>query len=306
MTWIVYPIAATPNPSRPDATHDGNLHNNQKAATVTVFVERALAFYARHGITAKRVMTGNAFTYVMNRSLGELLASHDITHLKNEALPAPHQRQGRTLPPDHGPRMGLRPRLPLTSTPRPSAATLARPLQPAATAQLVRRPTDHRSAAFITCPGRTPRPADAWSAGSSAANASDPAGLHGEATRRRTCSATSKSAGRRLDAETEIDPVAEIDHPWGDDRRSAAPLLGYDRAMADRRRSRPAATSPSPSGCSAASRSPAPGSAGLTRQEAAEPVTRCVRNQSRASAATRSSAPLSSNRCVARGTIATS
>jgi hypothetical protein len=27
------------------------------AATVTTFVERALAFYARHGIIAKRVMT---------------------------------------------------------------------------------------------------------------------------------------------------------------------------------------------------------------------------------------------------------
>jgi hypothetical protein len=32
---------------------------------------------------------------------------------------APHQRQGRALPPDHGPRMGLRPHLPLTSTARP-------------------------------------------------------------------------------------------------------------------------------------------------------------------------------------------
>ena len=32
------------------------------------------------------------------------------------AVPAPHQRQGRTLPPDDGTRMGLRPRLPLTST----------------------------------------------------------------------------------------------------------------------------------------------------------------------------------------------
>jgi transposase InsO family protein len=60
------------------------LHNDEKAATVTGFMERALAFYARHGIIAKRVMTDNAFTYVMNRSLGELLASHDITHLKTK------------------------------------------------------------------------------------------------------------------------------------------------------------------------------------------------------------------------------
>ena len=36
------------------------------------------------------------------------------------ALPAPHQRQGRALPPNDGTRMGLRPRLPLTSTPQPA------------------------------------------------------------------------------------------------------------------------------------------------------------------------------------------
>src|SRR5215210_1089422 len=37
--------------------------------------------------------------------------------------------------------MGLRSRLPLTSTAQPGAATLARALQPAQTAQLARRPT---------------------------------------------------------------------------------------------------------------------------------------------------------------------
>ena len=60
------------------------LHDDEKAATVTAFMKRALAFYERHGIIAKRVMTDNAFTYVMNRSLAELLTAHDITHLKTE------------------------------------------------------------------------------------------------------------------------------------------------------------------------------------------------------------------------------
>jgi transposase InsO family protein len=60
------------------------LHDDQKAATVTAFMKRALAFYASHGITAKRVMTDNAFAYVMNRSLSELLTSHDIAHLKTK------------------------------------------------------------------------------------------------------------------------------------------------------------------------------------------------------------------------------
>ena len=50
------------------------LHDDEKAATVTGFVERALAYFADHGIIAKRLMTDNAFSYVKNRSLRELLA----------------------------------------------------------------------------------------------------------------------------------------------------------------------------------------------------------------------------------------
>ena len=57
------------------------LHDDEKAATVTGFVERALAFFAEHGITTKRLMTDNAFAYVQNRSLRELLARHGIRHL---------------------------------------------------------------------------------------------------------------------------------------------------------------------------------------------------------------------------------
>ena len=48
---------------------------------MTGFLERALAFYAGHGITAKRLMTDNGFSYVKNRSLRELLAAHQIRHL---------------------------------------------------------------------------------------------------------------------------------------------------------------------------------------------------------------------------------
>jgi transposase InsO family protein len=57
------------------------LHDDEKAATVTSFVERALAFFAEHGIPAKRLMTDNGFSYVKNRSLRELLARHGIRHL---------------------------------------------------------------------------------------------------------------------------------------------------------------------------------------------------------------------------------
>jgi transposase InsO family protein len=57
------------------------LHPDEKAATVTGFVERALAFFAEHGIVAKRLMTDNGFNYVKNRSLRELLAREEIGHL---------------------------------------------------------------------------------------------------------------------------------------------------------------------------------------------------------------------------------
>ena len=60
------------------------LHDDEKAATVTGFLERALLFFAEHGITAKRLMTDNAFTYVKNRSLRELLAREGIRHLTTE------------------------------------------------------------------------------------------------------------------------------------------------------------------------------------------------------------------------------
>jgi transposase len=116
------------------------LHEDEKAATVTGFVERALAFFAEHGIVAKRLMTDNAFAYVRSRAArAAQTARHPPPH--HQAVPAPHQRQGRALPPNDGPRMGLRARLPLISTTQPSAATLAQPLQPAKTTQLNRRPT---------------------------------------------------------------------------------------------------------------------------------------------------------------------
>jgi transposase InsO family protein len=57
------------------------LHPDERAATVTAFLERALEFFGSHGILAKRLMTDNAFSYVKNRSLRELLASQEIKHI---------------------------------------------------------------------------------------------------------------------------------------------------------------------------------------------------------------------------------
>ena len=60
------------------------LHGDERAATVTGFVERALAFYAGHGIVAKRLMTDNAWCYTHSRRLRELLARRGIRHIKTE------------------------------------------------------------------------------------------------------------------------------------------------------------------------------------------------------------------------------
>jgi transposase InsO family protein len=60
------------------------LHDDEKAATVTGFVERALAFFAAHGITARRLMTDNAYSYIKNRSLRELLLARGIRHLTTQ------------------------------------------------------------------------------------------------------------------------------------------------------------------------------------------------------------------------------
>jgi transposase InsO family protein len=52
-----------------------------RAATVTAFLERALAFYERHGVSVKRLMSDNAWAYSRNRSLRQLVAKRGIRHL---------------------------------------------------------------------------------------------------------------------------------------------------------------------------------------------------------------------------------
>jgi transposase InsO family protein len=61
------------------------LLEDEKAATVTAFVERALSWFTAHGITSRRLMTDNALSYTRNRSLRELLTAHAIKHLRTQA-----------------------------------------------------------------------------------------------------------------------------------------------------------------------------------------------------------------------------
>jgi transposase InsO family protein len=58
------------------------LHPDQRATTVTGFVERALAWYQTLGIQPQRVMTDNAWAYTHNRSLHTLLDRHGLRHIR--------------------------------------------------------------------------------------------------------------------------------------------------------------------------------------------------------------------------------
>lgn len=56
------------------------LHRDERAETVTGFVERALAHLGELGIEPKRLLSDNAWAYRHNRSLRELLQLHGIEH----------------------------------------------------------------------------------------------------------------------------------------------------------------------------------------------------------------------------------
>jgi transposase InsO family protein len=60
------------------------IHDDEKATTVVDFLTRALAFYERHGISVKRLMTDNALQYRRSRELRQLLERHGIRHLKTQ------------------------------------------------------------------------------------------------------------------------------------------------------------------------------------------------------------------------------
>jgi transposase InsO family protein len=57
------------------------LLEDERAETVTGFVQRALAALEAEGIQASRLMTDNAWTYTKNHSLRDLLSQRGIRHL---------------------------------------------------------------------------------------------------------------------------------------------------------------------------------------------------------------------------------
>lgn len=56
------------------------LHEDERAATVTGFVERALEWFGARGIRARRILTDGAWVYTRNRSLARVLERARVTH----------------------------------------------------------------------------------------------------------------------------------------------------------------------------------------------------------------------------------
>jgi transposase InsO family protein len=58
------------------------LHDDERADTVTAFTKRALDWFLDHGIVTERLMTDNAFAYTKNKGLRALLHARAIDHLR--------------------------------------------------------------------------------------------------------------------------------------------------------------------------------------------------------------------------------
>ena len=58
------------------------LHDDERADTVTAFTQRALDWFLEHGIVAERLMTDNAFSYTQNKRLRALLHARAIRHIR--------------------------------------------------------------------------------------------------------------------------------------------------------------------------------------------------------------------------------
>jgi transposase InsO family protein len=126
---------------------------DERAPTVTAFVERALAFFTAHRIDATRLMTDNAWSYTLNSSLRELLAGRGIRHLTTpKRRPQPNgkvERFHQTMAREWA--YGLRYR-----SCRHRAATLPHWLPTTRSADRTAHSAAYRrSAAFTTSVGRT-------------------------------------------------------------------------------------------------------------------------------------------------------
>jgi transposase InsO family protein len=60
------------------------VHDDERARTVTEFTRRALDWFLELGIVAERLLTDNAWTYVKNKELRQLLGERGIEHWRTK------------------------------------------------------------------------------------------------------------------------------------------------------------------------------------------------------------------------------
>ena len=60
------------------------IHDDERADTVTAFTRRALDWFLESGIVTERLLTDNAWTYVKNKGLAQLLDERAIEHWRTK------------------------------------------------------------------------------------------------------------------------------------------------------------------------------------------------------------------------------
>jgi Integrase core domain len=103
------------------------IHPDEQAATACGFWTRTRAWFAERGITVQRVLTDNGACY-RSHLWRQLLQRQGVTPQANPAVPASHQRQGGAFQPHPAGRVGLRPTLPVRTSPPGGLARLAAPV----------------------------------------------------------------------------------------------------------------------------------------------------------------------------------
>ena len=94
------------------------LHADERAATVTGFVVRALAWFAAHGIDPQTTHDRQRLRLHQEPTPRRAAGRQPDPAPDDPPVPPANQREGRAVPPNHGPRMGLRHDLPHRPPPR--------------------------------------------------------------------------------------------------------------------------------------------------------------------------------------------
>jgi transposase InsO family protein len=82
------------------------IKKDERKGSAVAFLEAAVAYYAKLGITVERVMTDNGSCY-RSRAFSRACKRLGLKTHPHQALYAEDQRQGRALHPDRAARMGL-------------------------------------------------------------------------------------------------------------------------------------------------------------------------------------------------------